>query len=266
MTVGIYIIKNTKNNKVYVGQSIKCEERIKQHFRDLNRNDHENIYLQRSYNKHGNENFTWKIVEKCHQKNLDEREIYFIEYYKSMFDQNGFNIEGGGKSGKRRITPRMAEHSSNTRIGNKNSRSKTYVGVREKDNAWECWVSVNKNQTYYGRFSSEHDAALMHDKVTLDVYGKTFNFSKEYVESKETPMSSKNSKENKFIGVTKRTDTRRGRNKVSWRVRIQNGSEYFSFDGFETEIEAAIFRDKYIIKNNINAVKLNFDNGSFMEK
>ena len=63
MTSGIYQIVNTKNGKIYTGQSKNIEKRITTHFRELSSNKHFNVYLQKSWNKHGRDVFDWKIVD-----------------------------------------------------------------------------------------------------------------------------------------------------------------------------------------------------------
>jgi len=49
--VGIYIIKNSENGKVYIGQSVDVEYRICNHFSKLRCNRHDNEHMQRAYNK-----------------------------------------------------------------------------------------------------------------------------------------------------------------------------------------------------------------------
>jgi group I intron endonuclease len=64
---GIYIIKNLINNKIYVGSTcVTFLNRIYNHTLDLNRNKHCNKYLQRAWNKYGNDNFVFEILEICY--------------------------------------------------------------------------------------------------------------------------------------------------------------------------------------------------------
>jgi hypothetical protein len=52
-------------------------------------------------NKYGIENFSLDIIERCSsQKELNEREIYWIAYYKSTDKKYGYNIDSGGNLGK----------------------------------------------------------------------------------------------------------------------------------------------------------------------
>jgi group I intron endonuclease len=63
MNIGIYTIKNKVNGKVYVGQSISLRKRKHDHFRALRTNTHYNTHLQSSWNKYGEDNFTFEVVE-----------------------------------------------------------------------------------------------------------------------------------------------------------------------------------------------------------
>lgn len=95
--VGIYIIKNKYNNKVYIGQSVDVEYRICNHFSKLKYNRHDNEHLQRAYNKHP-ECFEWDLLEKCNEAELDDKEIYYIKLYDSTNGEKGYNKSHGGQS------------------------------------------------------------------------------------------------------------------------------------------------------------------------
>lgn len=68
-TSGIYKIVNKVNGKYYVGSS---KDMLDPHFgrwychkRMLKNNEHNNIHLQRAYNKYGEKNFDFVILEQC---------------------------------------------------------------------------------------------------------------------------------------------------------------------------------------------------------
>ena len=63
--IGIYLINNIINDKVYYGSSVDCERRWYQHKSSLNKNIHKNYHLQSSWNKYGKDTFIFNIVEKC---------------------------------------------------------------------------------------------------------------------------------------------------------------------------------------------------------
>lgn len=96
---GIYKIENTKNGKVYIGQSVDIETRWKQHKADLRNNHHQNKHLQNSWNKYGENNFTFTVLCECDMDKLNENEIYYIKNYKSTNNVYGYNLKEGGDGG-----------------------------------------------------------------------------------------------------------------------------------------------------------------------
>ncbi len=98
MTSGIYAIVCNPTNKVYVGQSINIKVRKGKHVSDLIKNKHCNSYLQNSFNKHGRNSFSFKVLENCERDLLTERESYWIEKYKSNNSEFGFNLKEAGNS------------------------------------------------------------------------------------------------------------------------------------------------------------------------
>ena len=83
--IGIYKITNTLNNMCYIGQSKNISKRWNNHKSVYdNENSHGyNYYLYRAMRKYGIENFTFEIIEECDIDSLNEREIYWINYYDS---------------------------------------------------------------------------------------------------------------------------------------------------------------------------------------
>lgn len=95
---GVYRIVNKVNEKVYVGQSINIKARWKDHINSLNRGDSRCTVLQRAWNKYGQENFSFEILELCSEDMLDEVEIKYINIYASC--SKGYNVESGGNKNK----------------------------------------------------------------------------------------------------------------------------------------------------------------------
>jgi group I intron endonuclease len=60
--IGVYKITNKITGKYYIGYSKNIYERWTNHRRFLKNNKHINIKLQRSYNKHTLEAFTFEIL------------------------------------------------------------------------------------------------------------------------------------------------------------------------------------------------------------
>ena len=97
---GIYRIINLINKKVYVGSSSRLRRRRYDHFKYLKLNKHPNKHLQSSYNRYGEDNFTYEILEKLPfiedrellKNMLLEREQYWIEELKSYLSEYGYNL------------------------------------------------------------------------------------------------------------------------------------------------------------------------------
>ncbi len=74
---GIYMILNLKNGKSYIGSSREIYQRLMKHRYELRRNKHSNAHLQAAYNKYGEENFEYKIIEPVIETELIRREQYW---------------------------------------------------------------------------------------------------------------------------------------------------------------------------------------------
>lgn len=95
---GVYKIINNVNHKIYIGQSVNIKARWKDHINSLNRGDSRCTLLQRAWNKYGQQNFSFEILELCPENILDDVETKYIEFYDSC--NNGYNIESGGNQNK----------------------------------------------------------------------------------------------------------------------------------------------------------------------
>lgn len=90
MSVGIYKIENQLNHKIYIGQSTRIERRFSEHCRN------ETSVIDRAIKKYGANNFSFEILEECPVDELDEKEKFYIGFFKSI-TPNGYNITEGGR-------------------------------------------------------------------------------------------------------------------------------------------------------------------------
>lgn len=93
---GIYCIRNTINNKLYIGQSIDLDGRWSKHKSELNRHVHFNSQLQKDWIEHGQIAFEFEILELCSESKLDEKEQFYINKYDSMNHDVEYNLQTGG--------------------------------------------------------------------------------------------------------------------------------------------------------------------------
>lgn len=94
----IYKITNVINEKVYIGQTSKTiQERFAAHISKAKQKV--NRYLYDAMNHYGYENFIIEEIEECSNDKLDEREIYWINFYQSTLKEKGYNMTIGGGGG-----------------------------------------------------------------------------------------------------------------------------------------------------------------------
>ena len=93
--IGIYKIENIINHKKYIGQSVDIVKRWQYHKAIYKTLDHSKLYA--SMRKYGLDNFSFEILEECTIDKLNEREIYWIDYYNTY--KNGYNSTPGGHVG-----------------------------------------------------------------------------------------------------------------------------------------------------------------------
>lgn len=92
----IYIIKNTVNSKVYIGQTrTSVEQRWREHLRHAQYGDQ---IINRAMKKYGVDKFYIETLEICNIKLLDYREMYYIDLYDSTNKSKGYNVSIGGNT------------------------------------------------------------------------------------------------------------------------------------------------------------------------
>lgn len=92
----IYIIKNTVNNKVYIGQTrTSVEQRWSEHLRHARYGEQ---VINRAMRKYGTNKFYIETLEICEVTLLDTREMYYIDLYDSTNKSKGYNVSIGGNT------------------------------------------------------------------------------------------------------------------------------------------------------------------------
>lgn len=79
MKSGLYWIRNLWDGKRYVGSSIDVPRRLRAHRSLLERGVHDNIHLQRAWNRDGAESFVFECVRQVVKRNLREREQKLLD-------------------------------------------------------------------------------------------------------------------------------------------------------------------------------------------
>ena len=95
----IYKITNLQNNKIYIGKTTTCiQERFSKHIYEANTPNTKGytFILHKAFRKYGINNFNIEQIEEIDNSLLNDREIYWINFYNSMIP-NGYNMTFGGE-------------------------------------------------------------------------------------------------------------------------------------------------------------------------
>lgn len=91
----IYIIRNTVNNKVYIGQTyVSINLRFQNHLSAARRGL--DYVIGKAIRKYGEDKFYVELLEECLVEELNEREIYWISFFKATDNRFGYNMSIGG--------------------------------------------------------------------------------------------------------------------------------------------------------------------------
>ena len=95
----IYEIRNTVNNKIYIGSTIDFKQRSATHKSKLRKNKHHSIILQNAWNKYGQDNFVFNIIENVPSELLQEIEQKYINEQNPSY--NIGKIVGAAMTGRK---------------------------------------------------------------------------------------------------------------------------------------------------------------------
>ena len=98
---GIYVIRNTKNGKVYVGKALCIYRRINDHVTALNKKlrDRENDHLIRTWHKYGRDSFEYFVAEYTEVSVMAEKELYWMKHLDSLNPKFGYNKREDSSTG-----------------------------------------------------------------------------------------------------------------------------------------------------------------------
>lgn len=167
---GVYKIINATTGDFYVGSSYNIRTRLKRHKRELRANQHANQYLQRSWNKYGEESFLFETILLCDKSMKLWFEQLVINGLKPPFNiAKDALAPMQGRKHKKKSLERMSESRSGERNGmygkkrpdlvelNKSKKNQTWT--QERRNAVS--ERMTGNQINVGRsLSEEHKNRL----------------------------------------------------------------------------------------------------------
>jgi group I intron endonuclease len=158
----IYKIINLTSGKIYVGQAVSHilnhkryrpyghEGRFKCHISEaFSTKKNQSHYLNNAIRKYGVDDFIVELIEYCELKDADDREIYYINHFNSLFP-NGYNLKNGGnvfthsEESKRRVSNGVVNYF-------KDKKYERFKNVKKMDNEIEKYIKpLNRNNSQYG--------------------------------------------------------------------------------------------------------------------
>jgi group I intron endonuclease len=235
---GIYCIENLINNKKYIGKSKNIIERWYNHIYELRSGIHPNNYLQKSFNKYGEKNFKFWIIEEYPIEDLSLFEIYWIAYFNSYRgDGCGYNLSRGGDGNDGYVCSNETKR--------KISKIKKGIPMPER-------TRKRISEANIGRIPSNETRKKMSESAKGNTSHKGFKHSEESIRKMQRPRPNRWEKgmgekkinsSSKYIGVF----LKKGRKK-KWGARISYQGKGILLGYFYTEIEAAIKYNEFAIK------------------
>lgn len=180
----IYIIKNTINNKVYIGQTIQpISIRFTNH-KMASRIEDTKFY--RAIRKYGEENFYIELLETVPFHDLNEREKFWIKYYDSYY--HGYNSTLGGDGVSRLdynfIYNEWSNGKSCAQIGTENNISRDVISriLKNEFNISEKDI-INRGYEYNHTLSSQFILSKWNDGLTPNQIRSQYGSSIEYIKN-----------------------------------------------------------------------------------
>lgn len=155
----IYKIESKlKPERVYIGSSIDVSDRWRCHLKDLRNDKHHASKLQNHFNKYGEEDLIFIIIEPCLPSFLTIREQYYIDTIKPFFNSSPVagsclgvkrseetkqNISKSKKGHK--MSPEFCKQRSEMMKGNSLNKGKHWKWTDEQK---EKWLIGEKNPSH----------------------------------------------------------------------------------------------------------------------
>lgn len=191
---GIYKITNIINGKMYVGSSNNCKRRLREHFSHLRHNKHFNRKLQFAFNKYGENNFKFDIIEYVENVGLLlEREQYYLNTLlfadtdRKIFKKLSYNLNyKAERGGSYDFTDEMLKNMSERVKGSKNP----MFGVKLSEEI-KKQISNSLSDKYIGDNSFNYKGGYIKPKNKLELNTSIDIIQTNFVKSRQCEKSGK---------------------------------------------------------------------------
>lgn len=158
----IYKITNIANNKIYIGQAVSHilnhkkyrpygrDGRFRCHISEAYSSKKKQCnYLNNAIRKYGVNDFNVELIECCEYNLSDEREIYYIHKFNSLYP-NGYNLKNGGNKfthtleSKKKVSDGVIRYFEDKKM-------QRFKNITVIDDDIEQYIKpLSKNNTQYG--------------------------------------------------------------------------------------------------------------------
>lgn len=140
---GIYKIVCRTTKKVYIGSAVNLRGRKDYHLYHLRRGDHDNRYLQNAWNKYGEADFDFQVIELILVPFLLEREQYWIDKTRACIRAKGFNLSptAGSALGVKHSDETCARQSLRRRGHKLSEENKRNLSLAKRKKRWEGFIT-----------------------------------------------------------------------------------------------------------------------------
>lgn len=196
---GIYRIVCSKNGRYYYGSSGNIHKRWIRHQSDLRRNDHDNIIVQRVYDKWGENSLSCELVESVSVDKLLEVEQIYLDGH--VGKSNCMNIAKDVRSNTRGI-PRSAEIRKKISDAHKGK----IISEEAKRKMSEAHKGVKLSKEHRQRMSDSHKGHV-HSEETRRKISKAMKGKPRKKASLETRRKMRESSPRYWKGKTRSPET-----------------------------------------------------------
>jgi len=173
---GVYEIVNTLNGHRYIGSSLNLNKRRNEHLRDLQKGKHHSQYLQRAWNKYGEKNFVFSVIEYCDKDLLISKEQNHIN---AVHPSYNISLTAGSPLGVKHSleTRKKVSEAGKGRVFSEEHKRRIGQSNKGKIRSEEAKIVMAKNST--GRIFSEESRRKMSESSKNRVHKMGYKLSEE---------------------------------------------------------------------------------------
>jgi len=164
----IYSIKSKTSGKLYIGSATGHYRRKGQHYYMLRRNIHFNRHLQSAWNKYGEEDFEFSVLEFITDLSLiEERELYYIDKFNVTDNTKGYNIRRDCRTNLGKPWPLESRIKFSLSKKGKKITHLNYIEIAKKNMKKVIAIKINTNEKIIFNSIKEASISLKIERTSI---------------------------------------------------------------------------------------------------